>query len=358
MKTVHFDASLDFSAGELGPGRQGTLALHGRKISASFAEYQAQPKAEKSMVRVQADRAVDVKWLDSFNVLDEDGRILGQGKILYPFSPGSLKFNPDKRLELLDLLSRGEREMLLALAAEKGIRGLRLPEIEDFCRLDRTRIEVLARQLEEDDQIRILSFSPLFIVSQTALTFLRERILDFIARFHKTHPGELGPTVEKIGQRFKSQKKILSLVVQSLVRDGRVRRDKDFVSLADFRIPMTPENKELLMKLEDMLYRGEFATATLQEVRRELRLTEGELQLLLSVLMERKKVVQSRDGFILHSKWLDDLVKRIRESGKNDLSVAEFKAMTGLSRKYAIPLLELLDEMGVTRRKGAGREIL
>jgi hypothetical protein len=40
------------------------------------------------------------------------------------------------------------------------------------------------------------------------------------------------------------------------------------------------------------------------------------------------------------------------------MTVSEFKSMTGLSRKYAIPLLELLDQMGITRRKGPGREIL
>jgi hypothetical protein len=40
------------------------------------------------------------------------------------------------------------------------------------------------------------------------------------------------------------------------------------------------------------------------------------------------------------------------------LTVGEFKDLTGLSRKFAIPLLELLDEMGVTRRRGATREIL
>jgi hypothetical protein len=38
--------------------------------------------------------------------------------------------------------------------------------------------------------------------------------------------------------------------------------------------------------------------------------------------------------------------------------VADFKAMTGLSRKYSIPLLELLDSLGVTRRKGSVRDIL
>jgi hypothetical protein len=39
-------------------------------------------------------------------------------------------------------------------------------------------------------------------------------------------------------------------------------------------------------------------------------------------------------------------------------NLADFKKLTGLSRKYAIPLLELLDQMKVTRRRGAWREIL
>ncbi|MBS1226486.1 MAG: Elongation factor SelB, winged helix, partial [Candidatus Aminicenantes bacterium] len=59
-----------------------------------------------------------------------------------------------------------------------------------------------------------------------------------------------------------------------------------------------------------------------------------------------------------HSKWLDEIVRKIRGSGRRELTVADFKAMTGLSRKYSIPLLELLDSMGVTRRKGSVRDIL
>jgi selenocysteine-specific elongation factor len=74
--------------------------------------------------------------------------------------------------------------------------------------------------------------------------------------------------------------------------------------------------------------------------------------------VERRKIVLGRDGFLLHSKWLDDVILAVRSSGKKELSVSDFKQMTGLTRKYAIPLLELLDELGVTRRKGPVREII
>jgi selenocysteine-specific elongation factor len=79
---------------------------------------------------------------------------------------------------------------------------------------------------------------------------------------------------------------------------------------------------------------------------------------MLSLLIERKKIVQGKDGLILHSRWLDKIISRIKKFGKRELTVADFKEMTGLSRKYAIPLLELLDQVGVTRRKGSLREIL
>jgi selenocysteine-specific elongation factor len=74
--------------------------------------------------------------------------------------------------------------------------------------------------------------------------------------------------------------------------------------------------------------------------------------------VERRRIIQGKEGFYLHSRWLDELAARLRALPLKVMTIAEFKALTGLSRKYAIPLLELLDEMGVTRRKGSLREIL
>ncbi len=107
-----------------------------------------------------------------------------------------------------------------------------------------------------------------------------------------------------------------------------------------------------------MVLTGELGSASQDDIRAQLKLTPGTFQTLLSVLAERKKIVEGFDGFILHARWLDEIIGKIRGSGKRELTVADFKAMTGLSRKYSIPLLELLDSMGVTRRKGSVRDIL
>jgi selenocysteine-specific elongation factor len=113
-----------------------------------------------------------------------------------------------------------------------------------------------------------------------------------------------------------------------------------------------------LKKLEEMCFKGEFRSASLEELQDRFRLSLSKLNILLSLLIERKKIVQGKDGFFIHSRWLDEIIWMIKESGKRELTVSDFKKMTGLSRKYAIPLLELLDQMGVTRRKGPSRLIL
>ena len=151
---------------------------------------------------------------------------------------------------------------------------------------------------------------------------------------------------------------MLRLALKSLVREGTVSLERQTVRLADFRIPLTPQDEEVLKRLEEMFLKGEFQSVSLEDIRTRFHLSPQKLQTLLAVLTEREKIVEGRDGFIVHSKWLDEIVDRLRESGRRELTVAEFKSMTGLSRKYAIPLLELLDEMGVTRRRGSVRDIL
>jgi len=358
MMTTSFDATLDLSILESGLEYGVDLVFEGASAAATVHVYAGPGLRGGALARITTDRALDVRWMDRFEVRSRSGGLAGPGTVLLPDSPDPKKLKSAKRLILLERLSKGEKEMILALAEERGIHGLRDGEIIEFCRLSGARVESLARLLEEDDEVRILSFSPLFLVSRSALDFLRERIIDFLARFHQGHPDRKGVEREKIAKRFGPPDKILSLVIRTLEKSGRLRSEGDLVWLADFQFLLRPEDEEVLGRLETMVYKGEFAAASLEDIRRELRLSERRLQTLLSVLTERKKIVEGKDGFLLHSKWLDDIVKTIRESGKRELTVAEFKVLTGLSRKYTIPLLEFLDEMGVTRRRGSVRDIL
>jgi selenocysteine-specific elongation factor len=357
-ETAAFDAALDVALTGREARPPAFIVFQGRRVPASFFDYGFAGHRSAPLARVAPGRPVDAKWMDPFELLSEDGRKLGRGVVLLPSSPWADGLKPSKRKSLLEGLSRGEREMILALAETKGIQGLSEDEVAAVCRLDAARIEQLARGLEEGGELRIFAFSPLSLVLQDSLDFLRRRVSSYIAQYLKKHPGREGASISTIEKRFALPRNILLLALRTLAKEGRVILEDGTARLPGLRAPLSGEDEKLLGLLESMILKGEFGAVSLDEMRRSLRISPWKLQKLLTVLTERDKIVKGKDGFLLHSVWLDELVQRIRGSARKELTVADFKKITGLSRKYAIPLLELLDEMGVTRRKGAVRDIL
>jgi selenocysteine-specific elongation factor len=358
MRAPDFDAVLDFPLAKSSRELLALAVFHGERAPVLIVDYGFAGRKEAPFVRVHMSAPFDVCWGDPFEVRTTGGELLGRGTCLYPGSPPPEELKPARRKALLARLGLGEKDMLLALTEAGGLEGLQGPRLASFARLSASSAEGLARVLESEGRVRILGFAPLRLVSQGSLDFLRERIVAFVTRYHKSHPSQRGAPLEKLEKRFDAPRTVLVLALRLLAKEGRTVEESGVVRLPDFRIPLTAAEEEILARLEDMVLSGELGSVSLEDIQTRLKLTPAKLQTLLAVLAERKKIVDGVDGFILHARWLDEIVRKVRGSGKRELTVAEFKAMTGLSRKYSIPLLELLDSMGVTRRKGSVRDIL
>jgi len=228
----------------------------------------------------------------------------------------------------------------------------------EFCDLDVERLQHWGEKMEEEGRVKILSFSPLHLISRESFDHLGEKILVYLDQFHEKQPAQKGVLLEKVKTRFGVSDKVLRLAVKTLEKAGRARQAGPRLMLPSHEIALSVQEEKILQRLEEMCYRGEFQSVSLEEIRRQFHLSQERLEKLLSLLTERKKVIQGPEGLFIHSLWLDDIIGRVRALGKKEMTVAEFKELSGLSRKYAIPLLELLDQMAVTRRHGAVREIL
>jgi selenocysteine-specific elongation factor len=84
---------------------------------------------------------------------------------------------------------------------------------------------------------------------------------------------------------------------------------------------------------------------------------------LVHMLIERRSLVRINADLMFHGDVIKDLIGRLRGhaalAGENRfIDVGTFKTLAGVSRKYAIPLLEYLDGQGVTRRAGDKRLVL
>ena len=252
----------------------------------------------------------------------------------------------------------GDLARLDSLVRAAGLQGLREKDALIQLPLEPEGLTALALRLEEGGRVRILSFRPLFLLATDGIDFLGGKLISYIEAFHKTHPKEAGVPFERLARRFDVPEAVLRLALKSRVHRGDLKEDGPAFARADFQRTLPPREEKALDELEAMCFSGDFRTVSLHEISERLRLSGPRLEAMLDRLIERRRVVRGKEGFYLHARWLDDLKARLRALGKREIAIAEFKALTGLSRKYAIPLLELLDEMGVTRRRGSIREIL
>jgi len=91
----------------------------------------------------------------------------------------------------------------------------------------------------------------------------------------------------------------------------------------------------------------------------KLTIEQAEMRKLITRLLREKKLVRlGSDSLFVHQQALAKLTEQLQALRGQRLDVAGFKELTGLSRKYAIPLLEYFDRERVTRKQGEFRIVL
>jgi len=322
----------------------------------------ASPKFSLPYLRVEASLPFDLRWGDSFHLKFPGSDLTIWLRVIYPGASQIKKIKKEENLiQRLDRFAGGEKSMLLALTEEAGIKGLPQPEIEAFCRLPSSRLSQLAVALEKEGQIFILEFSPLFLLNRNSFDFLAGKIMSFLEDYHQRRPGETGAPIKKLKEKFKAPKPVLRLAINRLLKNGQIELSGEQVSLRGFETSLSAEENEIMAAIEKMLLDQRFSASSLDELARTFKVHPSRLETMVKLLLQKQKIVESREGFILHVSWLEEIKNQLAERknhGQKELTVGEFKKLTGLSRKYAIPLLELLDELGLPRRLGSKRLII
>ncbi|HEY4492221.1 MAG TPA: SelB C-terminal domain-containing protein, partial [Acidobacteriota bacterium] len=96
------------------------------------------------------------------------------------------------------------------------------------------------------------------------------------------------------------------------------------------------------------------------EIGKQLNQPPAKIKQILYLLVRQGEMIKISDDYFVHSAVWNDLKRQLQtlKTKQKTFSVADFKSVFRVSRKYAIPLLEHLDREGITRRSGNDRIIL
>ena len=265
-----------------------------------------------------------------------------------------------QRLRRLENSSDADR--ISIWAAETGYKGLDLPSL--LGRLVATPEAVLqaVQAAQQAGDIALVSKTPLHLVSATPFAALQTAIKKALEHFHVARP--LWPSMPKQECRTAVAAKFSTIVfegaLEALQSAGTIRRDSGGIAVANHAIDLTSEQGRLQQELTSRFVGFGLSPPSATEILGSLGATKAEATEVFYYMVRRGELVRLRDDLTFHQAVLQDLIDSFKQhfaTGER-VSVADFKEWAQVTRKHAIPLLEYLDKLQVTRRDGDLRQRL
>jgi selenocysteine-specific elongation factor len=287
----------------------------------------------------------------------------GDRLVIRSYSPaatiaGAAVVDPLARRKRRGAATEPAADALLAMVAEAGAAGVDTPTLA--ARLT-VPVADLARDVAGRADLVALGGDPPRVMARATLDGLTADLKTQLSAFHAANPLKPAiPREELRGRVFlRAAPGAFEHVLEELAARGVVRVGPDGVAQARHAVRLTPEEDRARSALaaaargagwegiepSALPSRAGLAAPLADRITRVL-ITEGELRKVGDALLHRDRVEE-----------LKAEVRRRWPSGAR-LDVSALKELTGLSRKYVIPLLEYLDREKVTRRSGADRVVL
>jgi selenocysteine-specific elongation factor len=344
---------------------QGTTELLGRVAVA------AQQQAKGTIAAVEPGKSAYVRIrLEAPAVLTRGDRFIlrayspsvtiGGGLVLDPHPPrvGVRTTAALERFRRLDGPegTEGVDGAVLAFVDERGDSGLGADALISRAGLTRSDAEASIQRLVHAN--RIVRVADL-LVAPGVLQGLGERLLAALKAHHESEPLSEGLPREEARERLfgRSSPHIFDYVLTTLAARGQVVV-RDRLALAGHRVSLSGEDSRTRDEMERIFKEAGLAppdAATLHSLVNAPAAVVDRI----SGLLVRQKTLVKLDALLFHADALAQLKADVRNLKTNArVDVPAFKERYGITRKYAIPLLEYLDRERITRRIGDARVVV
>jgi selenocysteine-specific elongation factor len=269
---------------------------------------------------------------------------------------------PDNFSETLEIFESGHaEEILVARVMRRGQQGLSLAEAvgETGWRKDK-----IAKLATTGANSRVLVKFQDRMFAARDFDSAHRNLHDAVAEFHKKDPLRPGMAKGELENEMKRAllmaSELFEATLYSLVQQKKLEVVADLVRFPGRGAVMQEEEAESKKKIEQAFANAGLKVPALADIFGGLTVDKVRAQKIVTLLLREKVLVKVSDDLVFHRTALDDLRHMIIEQKTKTpkMDVAKFKDLTGVTRKYAIPLLEYLDRERVTRRVGDVREII
>lgn len=287
---------------------------------------------------------------------------IGGGEFVLPQSHRVRRREFDDHCRRLDEILGAKadgRRLFQLLIHQSGTAGMSFRRLAEITGWTRPALSDVVNLLAADGGI--VTHGDMYFAARVVAT-VETAIVSWLTKFHESQPLKSGVAPGEISRdvAFRSvPENLLTLALRRLSDGGKLAIRGDLVSLAGRRATLSQNESAIAESLKSALRNAGLQPPKTAEVLSSVAADPALVKSVFRYLVDGGEIVNVSEDYALDRAVFDSLVERLRRYAETSagrfIDVSAFKEISGLSRKYAIPILELLDRKGITQRSGDKR---
>lgn len=313
-------------------------------------ENESMKAGDEGFVQLRLEENIVCKKLDPFVIRTYSPMdTIGGGIIIDTCTEKhSINKHTPKLIEELKIKESGDEKSILEVYLKNNSSSF--PKIQDmmsYVGVSKDRIEELISVLKEDGKVIDINNR---IVHKEYFEFIQEKLLKILEKYHKENSLKLGMLKQEAGNKVDSsfKAKDIDAFLAEVKRKGLIKIDNNQVSLADFEVELTDEQKKIKSQIENKLKSmGYNDICTIDDICEGDKNKKAVLDSMIGVevqLLDEEYIISDE----LYQNAKKSLIEFLQKNG--EMTLAEFRDLMNSSRKISMLILENFDKEKVTKR--------
>jgi len=319
---------------------------------------EALSKGEKCFAQFRLQKPLAFVAKDRFVIRSYSPIItIGGGSIINPL-PSKKKQYSQEALNELSILNQGSNREII----EQHIKNSRLigSDTKQLCilsNLTKANAENIIKELLSDKRIFKFDVDKGLFIHIEYYNHAKKRIEAALEDYHRRFPLRPGMMKEELKSRLSVviRERLFNQILNHLAKEDVLVKEKDIIRLKNYKVELFEDQQRVLSRIEEIYKNGRLEPPYFKDLDKDL-INKSNKDLLEFMVKEHILVKAKEDLYFHHDaiKELEErLIKFLQEKG--EITTSELKELTGVSRKYTIPLIEYFDKIQLTVRVGDKR---
>jgi selenocysteine-specific elongation factor len=285
---------------------------------------------------------------------------IGGGKVINPIPLKHKRFKAElvKNLKALD---HQEPDAIIEYHVEAaGYKGVSFAHLKMMTNLPDKQLDKLLQSLLSHQKLIQINKESRIFIHQSCFETLKDDIRGQLAEYHQTNPLKAGMSKEELKTKFPAllTSKLFNLTLNQMIKDDDIAQEENTVRLASHAVSLGGKQANVKDKIIDTYLKAGLQPPYFKELIKSLDSDAKHAREVLMHLVAEGTIVKVKEDLFFHAQAVKGLKDKLVEflEAQGEITTPQFKEMTGVSRKYVIPLAEYFDATQVTLRVGDVRK--